>query len=235
MISKIKIIVILSVALFQSLYGQKISNIDFDEIKLAIQDSSSIYYYPLLIERYQQFDTTFTEREYKYIYYGNIYSDRYNPYGMTGNDNGIKFFDLFKQGKFDEAIPYGQEIINENPVNLRILFRILVCYHNLGDRQSAQKYANMYFPLLDVIYNSGDGKSIKTAFVVVSGHDEYEILNDLELTRTAQALIGQTDVLTINTKGQKTKRGQKKIKELYFDVSKPLSWLHFGRQFEKED
>jgi tetratricopeptide (TPR) repeat protein len=231
---QIKIIVLLSVNLYQSLYGQRISNVDFDEIKLAIQDSSSNYYYPLLIERFQQFDSTFTEKEYKYIYYGNVYSEGYNPYGMTGKDNGIKFNALFNQAKFDEAIPYGQEIIKENPINLRILFKILVCYHQLGDTPSAQKYANMYFPLLDVIYNSGDGKSTKTAFVVISAHDEYEILNDLELSITRQALIGQTDLLTINTKGQKKLKGRKKIKELYFDVSKPLSWLSFGRQFEND-
>lgn len=235
MIRKIKIIIIVSVALYQSMYGQKISNIDFDAIKLAIQDSSSIYYYPLLMERFQQLNSYRTEIEYMYMYYGNVYSDKYNPYGEISDSNEKKFRELFRQKKFDEAIPYGQEIIRKNPINLQILHYMLICHHEIGDKITAEKYANMYFPLLNVIKNSGDGNSINTAYVVIMVSDEYEILNSLGLTiKNRQTLYGQqTDVFKISSAGQKPSKGEKKIKELYFNVSKPLG--SFQRKMNVND
>ena len=223
MLRKIKIIVVLLLALYQSSYGQKISNIDFNEIKLAIQDSSSIYYYPLLLERFQRFNSVLTEWEYKYIYYGNVYCDTYNPYGLSDN-NEKKFRELFRQSKFDEAIPYGQEIIRRNPINIQILRLLTTCYHEIGDKSNAEKYANMIFPLLNAIYESGDGSSVNTAYVVVMVSDEYEILGALGLTiKNRRTLYEQkTDVFKISSIGQKPQKGQKKIKELFFNVSKPL-------------
>ena len=232
MIQLRKSIVLIVLVLSQNLFGQKVSNIDFDEIKLAVQDSSSILFYPLLIERFHWQDAMLTSEEYKYIYYGNIYSDNYNPYGES--DNEKKFIEIFNQKKYEEAIPYGEDVIKENPVNLKVLLRMLHCHHQLGNKETAQDYANMYFSLLSVIYASGDGKSIETAYVVIKVSDEYVILNDLDLTRTKQALVGYTDILTIDTKGQKPKKGEKKIKSLYFNVSKPFEYLQKLFKDEKE-
>ncbi|HYV92577.1 MAG TPA: DUF4919 domain-containing protein [Chitinophagales bacterium] len=203
--------------------GQKISNVDFDDVKSKTQDSSSSQYYPLLLERFRNLDSTLTESDYKLIYYGNTLDSAYKPYWKS--DNEKEFMKLYNQEKYQEAIPVGKKVLDENPVNLKILFKIGVSYNQLGDKQTAQRYARMYFNTLEVIYSSGDGKSIPTAYVVISVPDEYEILDDLELTITRQALIGSTDLLTINTKGQKRKKGETKIKELYFNVSKPLDFL----------
>jgi len=223
MLKGFKIIVIFSVALYQSLYGQKISNIDFDEIKLVIQDSSSIYYYPLLIERFYQSNSYLLENEYKYIYYGSVFSDGYNPYGLSDN-NEKKFRELFRQSKFDEAIPYGQEVIRKNPINIQILRLLTTCYHEISDKSNAEKYVKMLFPLLNVIYGSGDGSSVSTAYVVVMVSDEYEIISSLGLTIKNRRTLyeQQTDVFKISSIGQNPPKGQKKIKKLFFNVSKPL-------------
>jgi len=228
------IIGLLTITSFQFLYGQKISNVDFDKIKLEIQDSLSNYYYPLLIERFINFDTSFTETEYGYIYYGSIYSDNYFPYRTS--DNEKQFIERFNQKKFEEAIPYGKEVLEENPVNLRFLFRMFICYQELNDIPTAYQYASMYYPLLNVILHSGDGRSKQTAFVVINVSDEYAILKELELTWTTQALSGRTDIftvkkkgevepVTIEKKGKKSKKGQTNSESIYFDVSKPMETL----------
>ena len=228
------IIGLLTITFFPFLYGQKISNVDFDEIKFEIQNSQSNYYYPLLIERFLDFDTSFTETEFRYIYYGSIYSDYYSPYRTS--DNEKRFIEKFNQKKFEEAITYGNEVLKENPVNLRFLFRMFICYQELHDITTAYQYASMYYPLLNVILHSGDGRSKQTAFVVVSVSDEYVILNELELTWTTQALSGRTDIFTVKRKGEvepiiiekkgkKSKRGQTNSESIYFDVSKPMETL----------
>ena len=210
-------------------HGQKISNIDFDFINTKIKDSTSTFFYPLLINRFVKVDTTLTEKEYELIYYGNTYSEKYKPYSTSEAEK--KFFELYRQEKYKEAIPFGKEVLKENPINLKISFRMLVCFNVLGDKITAKHYANRYFPLLNCIYNSGDGKSIQTAFVVLKVDDEYEILDDLGLSSKGQALVGDTDVLTIDKKNQKVKKGEKKISSLYFNVTKPLDYLQ--QEFRK--
>jgi hypothetical protein len=205
------------------LYGQKISKIDFDEIQQKIADSQSPFFYPSLIERFCNYDTTLTLQELNCIYYGNVYYDKYNPYGTTENEK--QFMDLFRAKKYSEATVYGQKEIEDNPVNTSTLYKMIICYHELGDRANAYKYAFMYYSLLNVIYQSGNGKSRKTAYVVIKVNDEYAILGDLELRRLNQRLSGDTDILTIDKTGQQRIKGQKKIKALYFNVRKPLEFM----------
>lgn len=211
--------------------GQKISNIDFEDVKQKTTDSSSPYYYPTLLERFVGFDTTLHFHELNYIYYGNVYSEQYSPYGTAKDES--QFLELYNKQKFSEAISYGNKTLEENPINIKILFKMLVCHHNLGDKENAAKFAFMYFSLIDVIYKSGNGKSAKTAYVVIKVPDEYAVLSDLELRLTKQALVGDTDVMYIDKKGQKPPKGQKKIKALYFNVSKPLEYMM--EQFKKSE
>lgn len=226
---QIKWILLVVLTTTSPLFGQKISNIDFDNIKSQTQDSTSIYYYPVLIQRFMQFDTTLTGKEFSMIYYGNVFTDKYNPYGSGKNVD--KFMKLYMGKKFKEAIPYGEKALADNPVNLKILFKVLVCFHSLGDKSIAKKYAKLYYGLLNEIYKSGDGKNFESAYVVTNVADEYEILADLELTSIGQALIDDTDVLTLDTTGQEN--SDKKIEKLYFNVSQSLNYL--SREFKQKD
>jgi hypothetical protein len=231
---KKNILVFLSIILLGNLYAQKVSNIDFDKIKLTVQDSSSNYHYPYLIERFLDFETDLMENEYHYIYYGSIYQDNYSPYRRS--DNEKMFFEKVDKRMFEEAIAYGKRVIKENPVNLQVLFRMLVCYYELDDKETASQYAKMYYGLLNVIHRSGDGKSKETAYVVICVSDEYEILANLDLTPTSQALSGRTDIITvkgkrdaeqtpIEGKGKKSKKMKIINESIYFDVSKPFESL----------
>jgi len=206
-----------------STFGQKILSVDFDAIKIEIQNSNSTNYYPLLVERFSNFDSTLTFNEYKLLYYGSTFQDNYSPYGT--NSKETDFYKEYNNKNFKAAIPIGEEILKENPINIKLIFKLMVSYHQLDEEIKSKNYARNYYRLLDVIYNSGDGKSIKTAYVVIVISDEYQILSDLRLFNTSQALFGVTDILTIDTKNQKIEKGKKKIKELYFNVSKPLSNL----------
>jgi len=201
-------------------FGQKILTIDFDSIKVKITDSASKYYYPLLIDRFVKADTTLTNEEYYCIYYGNVFSENYNPYSTSKNEE--KFMELYYKGQYKKAIPFGEKVLKDNPVNLTISFKMLVCYNVLGDTINVRKYAYRHLPLLNVIRNSGDGKSFQTAYVVINVKDEYDLLSKLELSVTRQALADDTDILT--TKKEDEKEGQETI-DFYFNVRMPLDYL----------
>lgn len=226
----IKIIFILLFTSY-STFGQKILSVDFDAIKLEIEDSNSTNYYPLLLEQFSNFDSTLTLNEYKLLYYGSTFQKKYSPYGADSKESA--FYKEYNTKNFKAAIPIGEEILKENPINVTLLFKLMVSHFQLDEETKSKNYARSYYRLLDVIYNSGDGSSIKTAYVVINVSDEYQIISDLRLFNTSQALVGVTDVLTIDTKNQKVEKGQKKIKELYFNVSKPLS--HLNQMFKEKE
>ncbi len=205
------------------LFGQLISKVDFDEVKRAVEDENSEYYYPKMQERVLRLDTTFRGTDYFYLYYGFVFQEKYNPYGMATNEE--TFMELVKNGAYQEAIPYGITVLAEKPASTSINYYMLLCHHKLEHADTAQWYADIYFSLLDVIYTSGDGKSMESAYVVTEVADEYQIMADLDVMSTSQALSGVTDIITLDQKSQKPAKGKKKIKKLYFNVEKPFENL----------
>lgn len=109
-------------------FSQKISNVDYDLIKKEVNDSSSFYYYPKMIELFNR-NLTLTPEEYIFLYYGNIYYKNYNPYGY--GDIASEFKKLVRSEKYAEAIPLGKKVLETNPINLDVLYKMLICYHYL--------------------------------------------------------------------------------------------------------
>jgi len=204
-------------------FAQRVSKVDFDLIKAETENPESEYSYPKLLKRYLEADSTLTINDYAFIYYGNVFTKNYNPYGLSDDDG--KVMELYKKKKYKRAVSYGEKILKENPVNLRITFKMMVCYHLLDELGKAKNYARRYFPILECIYKSGNGISAETAYVVVMVADEYEILADLELSMSEQNLMGNTDVLTVNIIGNEVEEENESVKNLYFNVSKPLNYL----------
>ena len=202
-------------------YSQKISKIDFDEIHQQSTDTTHALYYPLLNKRLQLLDTSLKKDEYKMLYYGNIFQDNYHPYGATETEK--KFNDAFKRGdSLNQLLPLAQDVLNENPVNLDLFYRMIISANRAKDKNTAILWAKIYVSFLEVIYASGTGKDCQNAFVVISVDDEYRIAADLGLRVSKQALIGTCDRLQFSRKGQKRKN---RIKTLFFNVQMPLSYL----------
>ena len=217
-------------------YGQQISNINFAEIEEQTLDSSSSFFYPKLVARLASFDTTLSLEDFTHLYFGNVYTEAYNPYGES--EYHEDFLQAYREGRFKEAITFGKKILAENPVNIKITLRMAVCYHSIDQLDTAKLYGFQYAHFLLSILSSGDGASTETAFVVIKIADEYTLMDDMGLTATSQSLIsdptnGPTDLMTISKKGQKKRKGKKKIKALYFNVSQPFVYL--SKQFQKDD
>ncbi|MFT5823616.1 MAG: hypothetical protein ACI8ZM_004878 [Crocinitomix sp.] len=203
------------------LFGQKISNVDFDSIKAEISDSNSTYFYPSLVKRFQKQDTTLSNVEFNHLYYGNVFQENYYPYGST--DQQRLFAEAYKKNEsFAKTEELGLAVLNENPVNLDVLLKMVFLYNREKDVGKATIFAKLYVSFLEVIYASGTGENCSAGFVVISVDDEYRITGDLGLTVVRQALVGSCDHLIFSRKGQKRKS---RIKGLFFNVKMPLSYL----------
>lgn len=208
-------------------FSQKVSNIDFDKIEKNIKKSGNLQYKSLL-KRYHNLDTTLTQEELRHLYYGEVFQKSYSPYGSATKEK--IFNEKYKNESFEEAISIGKELLKEGGVNIRLLFRLAVAYAAQDQMNKARPLAILYFNLINVIYESGDGKSIETAFVVTKVADEYDLLYEMGLRMTMQSLVGVTDVMTVDLESQELEEGEEAIEKVYFNVSKPLE--HIGKMFK---
>lgn len=217
---KQNIILTLIIVAFLPLTGfsQKLSNIDFDLVKRKTQDKNSAYYYPVLIKRFMGGDSTLKAQDYGYIYYGSVFTESYDPYGDSEQEKS--FEEAYKKVEFNKAIELGEQLLIADPLNCSAMFKLLICYDQMGQKVKAKAIARRYFNLLQCIYASGDGKGEKTAYVVVRVADEYEITDDMDLKVLKQSLLqGNIDQLEM------VYPNDKDISTLYFNVSKPMDFL----------
>ena len=207
-----KIPALLSLLFFVStLFAQKISDVDFDSIKKKIDTEPALY--KNLMKRFLESDTSLTKTEVDILYYGQCFQPDYSPYGS--DPNAKIFQDHYRKEEFKEALVPALAIIEKNPMDLQMTFKVLVCYHYLHDEVNKLKIATRYNYLLLPIFESGDGRTANTAFVVMRISDEYEMMAHLRVENTLQSLSGDCDVMTL-------KPNELGLEKLYFNVSKLL-------------
>lgn len=204
-------------------WGQFISKVDFDQIKKEIKDSASTFYYPRLKQKMLNQDSSLSVQEYHHLYYGNVFQRYYQPYGISHHKKSLT--EAYKLKDYEKVVVLGQEVLEENPVDLEVLLKMSIACLKLEEEDQKHFYANHYYSFLEAIYKSGDGKGLMTAFVVVSVDHEYQILGDLGLRAVEQHLITDCDLLKFKKSEQEKIKGKKKVKELFFNVRMPLMSL----------
>lgn len=215
----------------QSGHAQHVSKVDFDLIKTEITDSNSQFFYPKLLEKMDEKDTNLNYQEYHYLYYGRVFQKDYYPYG-TGHAKKL-FLDAYLENNYADAITKGEFALIENPVDLEVLLKMSICCLKERKYDLKRYYAKQYYSFLDVIYYSGDGQSLSSAYVVISVDHEYYIAGDLGLRVIQQHLIDDCDLLLFAKSGQPKVKGIKKIKQLYFNVRLPL--MSLSKTFKDAD
>lgn len=179
------------------LVAQDFQAVDRVLIEKSIKDSSLPTYYPRLLSRMKAGDTTFTNDEFRLIYYGYVFQPGYSPYG---DDKSTEIRAALKDNKFELVNKYCDEVISTNPVSLKNYYYKMVALINLN-KQDSTFYAvrRHYWGLLDAIASSGNGQTCKTALKVISVSDEYEIMyRYFEIQQVeSQALQTPCDKMTV--------------------------------------
>lgn len=194
---------------------------DYQSIKKEITDKNSPYFYPNLLDKLKNKSGDLTSEDFKHLYYGHRYQANYNPYGTSDLEKEIeeKMETDFNPDGFRDILNLIEKSLKENPINLKLYLYSSFFHNSLGNKEKSDELAEIYFGFLVILLTSGDGHSCETAFHVLSVHDEYELLETLELKSKGQALMGNCDLIQLvdNTDG---------IEELYFDISVPFASLN---------
>ena len=146
--------IILALLMIPSLSWSKIP--DEDDILDRTLDSSSPYYYPSLMMRYNNLDTL-TEEDYHYLYYGYTYQDSYKPLAtnravdmlyesLMGLDP-----DAVTDEEMREVISICKEAMKVDPFNPTVLNMMVFAYGALGDKQKEEAYFRHLNGILETI------------------------------------------------------------------------------------
>ena len=161
---------------------------DIEAVRLAVQNPESPCFYPRLIARYMQRDTTLTTEEYRYLYLGYSFQDDYDPYRVSSYEMSLDT--LYRRNDLTAAeceklIRYAGQVLADNPFDLRRMAVLVYANTMLGNHAEVNFWQTRIHHLVDAILSTGDGRTPETAWYVIEPVHAYDILNTLGVVAEA--------------------------------------------------
>ena len=215
---------LLAVLLSLSVNAQHFSytRVDFRNIRSEVTNKRSVFFYPVLFERYRNNDTTLNREEFRHLYYGYPFQEGYRPYAT--HDAEIAVSDLLAKDALTEAdfsaiCRHCREILELHPFSARYLLTSAVACSRTGNAEGARIYYYKYHSVLNAILSSGDGATEQSAWSVILISDEYELIRSLGFNPTGkQKMMAESRCDFIYVADNEYKIGG-----FYFDISRPFS------------
>lgn len=203
--------------------------INYEEIGRQISDSTGIFYYPRLMNRYENGDTTLSNDEYRILYYGYTFHQKYHPWWTSKQIDRLKSIyakDTLTISDCDTIIQYASLSVSDFPFDLRQINMLGYAYHFKGKDEIAYKWASKRNGIIEAILSSGDGKTCESGFHVICVAHEYEILKVFRLQMKEQALSDNSHCDRLELED-----APKDIKYIYFNIWRTMEVL--SNKFKK--
>jgi hypothetical protein len=152
-----------------------------------------------------------------------VHSDEYNPakhfsyHKLIGSTNSA--------GNFEEVVSFCEKMLEANPMDLEVRMMLEYAFEQLEWFEFAGRQHGFVEGMLGALFNSGDGKSIDTAWQVVAVAEEYTALSVMGLKMLSQELLmvdeRYIDVMTVGPRAE----SDDPPKQLYFDITDPYEHL----------
>ena len=156
---------------------------DYSSIKDMTTDLNSAFYYPKLLKRYKDNDTTISPREYRMLYYGFCMQKEYTAFpGFTIEDDELRATfskDVLEQADLQAIVTSSKKYLDKFPFDLKKLNLVYVASRELGDSLTTEIYLDKVRNISMAILSSGNGLSKETAFHVISLPDEFAMVKML--------------------------------------------------------
>ena len=191
----------------------------FALLALAAAPAGAGENYEALVARAKGGDATLDYRALRDAY---AQSPHYQPYGGDFDDARKAMISAFNAHDCANALGAADKV--EAAIFIDITAHLVSrhCFDQAGDKAKADLHRAIAHGLMDSIIASGDGKTTKTAFLVVTINEEYDALSAFQLQLGTQTLV-QDDGHTFDRMDAKTKSQQNVT--LFFQIDRPMAWL----------
>lgn len=105
------------------------------------------------------------------------------------SDSEKAMFAALSAKDFPKAFKDAETVLASEYINMDAHFVASLASHEMGNMEKAEFHKTVFRGLIDSIRNSGDGKSMETAWVVVTVHEEYVVLRALGFKPSGQGLL----------------------------------------------
>jgi hypothetical protein len=184
----------------------------------AAQDRPSEYAVLLASLKAGKTDIDYTRLRLNYMD-----SPEYKAAKDTSKSEDAMFEELDKKD-YPAALKDAETVLESNYVNIDAHYVALVANREMGAMDKAEFHRTVFRGLINSIRNSGDGKSMETAWVVITVHEEYVVLRVLGFRPSQQSLVNQNghsyDVMKVKSIEDGTEQ------TFYFNVDIPFK--HYG-------
>ena len=185
---------------------------------VALQDQPSEYAVLLASLKAGNTDIDYTRLRLNYMD-----SPEYKAAKDTSKSEDAMFEELDKKD-YPAALKDAETVLESNYVNIDAHYVALVANREMGAMDKAEFHRTVFRGLINSIRNSGDGKSMETAWVVITVHEEYVVLRVLGFRPSQQSLVNQNghsyDVMKVKSIEDGTEQ------TFYFNVDIPFK--HYG-------
>jgi hypothetical protein len=150
----------------------------------------------------------------------------YDPYGKDIENLKKEMVNYVEKKNFKKALMIADRILEKKYTDIKTHLYCSQIYKQLNDIAKSDYHYNIYSGLINSIYFSGDGKNVKTAFIVTEVSEESDLIDWLGLKSNGQNWMIKDgfhfDIIKISD--------EDKEKELFFNVDLPLRKI--SKKFE---
>ncbi len=175
--------------------------------------------YEAMVARVKAGDVTLDYRALRDAY---AQSAHYQPEGGDYDEPRTAMLNAFNAQDCAKALTAADKVLKTIFIDITAHIVSGRCFELASDSAKAVFHRTVARGLMASILASGDGKTPKTAFVVVTISEEYDVLTALRLKPTLQSLV-QDDGHSYDKQDAKSATGE--TATLFFQIDRPMEWL----------
>lgn len=155
----------------------------------------------------------------------------YKPYSGDDEDKDAMYKALNNK-EFEKAVKHAQAVLEKNYVDMDAHFVCRIAFRETKNTEKQNYHAFVLKGLLDSIYDSGNGQTPETTFVVINTREEYFFLNIYGYNVIKSSLLKINDRSYDKMETEERKTGEKMV--FYFNVDMPFNWLSSQMRDQKQ-
>jgi Domain of unknown function (DUF4919) len=175
--------------------------------------------YETLLNRAKQADPRLDFKALRLAY---CESSMYNPH-QPPRELHAAILNALRQQKYAQCLSNVDCVLQQNYVDINVHFAAYRAYSELKMLDKAKFHHYLFDGLIRSILTSGDGKSVATAYVVISSEEIYAVLDATGLRRVSQESVKENGrncdlIVARDDKANKEYR-------VFFNIDRQLDWL----------
>lgn len=185
---------------------------DMVAIKDSIANPASRFYYPDLMARYQQMDSTLTLDDYHYLYYG--YGEQVSYMPLIDNTAETELSQLLsgrstpKVEHYFRAIALCKAILEIEPFNLRDINALSFIYTQIGHTDKSEQLIKRLRMIAQTIMATGTGLKEESPWWIIYFDHATDLLNMYNFAQQQPIIVSRTvEFIPVSNMAQKGDKG----------------------------